>query len=345
MTTLIEPLSASFAATSLVVLAIRHRHVRVVVGATAAAAMVSVAATIQLVRTGHPGWAGATALEIAALSVPIMLLLRTAPLSRGVVWCCALAGLAQSAVILRYVDHTLVMSLASMVLGSLPAAGAAGGGLYLRALDARRRRAVTDAARAQRIALASDLHDFVAHDLTGVVVQAQAALTIAERDPRQAIGSLERIEASGLRALESIDGALELLREHRLDPRTLAELVHGFRVPGGTRVRVAADSSALDRLDARSASVAHRFALEALTNVRRHSPEAERVDVEIADEPQAVRLSVTSDIAGRRRIRRAAAGTGLTHLAQRVAAVGGRLTAGPIDGERWRVTAELPVAR
>ncbi len=345
MTTLIEPLSATFAATSLAVVAARHRHVRVVAGALVAVAIVSVATTIRLVQDDHPGWAGATLLEIAALSVPIMLLVRSPGLTRGLVVCCWLGGLAQSAVILRYLDASLPMSLASMALWLSPAAGAAGAGLYLRALDARRERAVTAAARAQRLELARDLHDFVAHEITGVVVQAQAARTIADRDPIDILG---RIEASGLRALEAIDRTLELLRDKpaRVDLGTLTELARGFGMPGGTRVRLAADPGALDRLDDEAASTAHRIAVETLTNVRRHAHGAKGVDLVIRSGRRTVVLTVTSDmvLATDTRPRRRA-GTGLAHLAERVDALGGHLSAGPVDGARWRVMAELPVAR
>jgi signal transduction histidine kinase len=311
-------------------------------------AIVSLAVTVQFARTGHPGWAGATLLEIVALSVPITLLIRSARLAPGVVACCVFAGVADSAVILRYVDGTLPMSLASMALWSLPAAGAGGAGLYLRVLDARRARAVID----QRIALAHDLHDFVAHDITGVVVQAQAARMVVDRDPQRTVDVLERIETSGLRALGSIDRALDFLRDQGgaassgADLRSLSELARGFRAGGGTDVRLAADPQILNRLSAEAASTVYRFMVETLTNVRRHAPGAKCVDVEITAEQRAVVLAVTNDLArsvgsGSSR----PAGAGLTHLAERITALGGHLTAGPIDGGRWRVVGELPVGR
>jgi signal transduction histidine kinase len=84
-------------------------------------------------------------------------------------------------------------------------------GIYLRTLDAKRSRSVVEARRAQRLEIARDLHDFVAHDVTGMVVQAQAAHVVAARDPKEAIASLERIEEAGLRALGSLDHTVQML--------------------------------------------------------------------------------------------------------------------------------------
>ncbi|MBD0672300.1 histidine kinase, partial [Streptomyces sp. CBMA156] len=70
-----------------------------------------------------------------------------------------------------------------------------GVGCYLRSMDTRARAAVVAGRRAQRLDLARDLHDFAAHDVTGVVVLAQAAQVLARQDPRQAVELLAGIEA------------------------------------------------------------------------------------------------------------------------------------------------------
>ncbi len=345
---MIEPLSASIAAAALALIVARPRHTGAVASAMLVVAVVSSLVTVEFARVDHPGWAGATLLELVALSLPITLLVRSARLSAGLIVSCAFAGVTEGALILRYTDLTLPLSVASMALWSLPAIGAAGAGLYLRALDAHRRQAVTDAARGQRIALARDLHDFVAHDVTALVVQAQAARAVADHDPQRV---LERIEAAGLRALGAIDRTLQLLREdgetapRGADLRSLAELTRRFSADGDTNVQLAADPQILHRLGTQAANAVHRLAIESLTNVRRHAPSATRVDVEItAGERQTVVLAVTNDSVTPVRSGRAA-GTGLAHLADRVAALGGRLSAGPIDGQRWRVRAEFPAAR
>lgn len=91
------------------------------------------------------------------------------------------------------------------------AVGAAGTGLYLRAQDDRRARAVARAMRDQRLEVAGDLHDFVAHEVTGIVLEVQAA-RVAEYDREQTAELLARLEEAGLRALDSMDRTVRTLR-------------------------------------------------------------------------------------------------------------------------------------
>lgn len=90
------------------------------------------------------------------------------------------------------------------------AAAATGGGL--RTLETRRIRAVHEARRSQRLQLAGDLHDFVAHDVSGIVVLAQAAQVIGADRPEEVLPLLRQIEASGLQALGSMDRTVHMLR-------------------------------------------------------------------------------------------------------------------------------------
>nr|WP_134003265.1 histidine kinase dimerization/phosphoacceptor domain-containing protein [Streptomyces sp. 846.5] len=71
------------------------------------------------------------------------------------------------------------------LLLNLLTGGTVGLGSYLRSLDDRRRRAVADTRQRECPELACELHDFVAHHLTGIVVQTQAARTIREIAPEQ----------------------------------------------------------------------------------------------------------------------------------------------------------------
>ncbi|MFH8407931.1 sensor histidine kinase [Streptomyces sp. NPDC018019] len=92
---------------------------------------------------------------------------------------------------------------------ALPPAGVA---LYLRVQEDRRRRAVARARRAQRLEVAGDLHDFVAHEVTGIVLEVQAA-RVAAYDREQTAELLARLEDAGLRALESMDRTVRTLRD------------------------------------------------------------------------------------------------------------------------------------
>ncbi|MFG3254167.1 sensor histidine kinase [Streptomyces sp. NPDC048172] len=239
-------------------------------------------------------------------------------------------------------------------LALFPAGCAVGAGLWLRTLDNRRARAVTDALRAQRLDVAADLHDFVAHELTGIVLEAQAArFGGGEEDDREA---LERIEAAGTRALESMDHTVRSLRTEAAPVRIrgLADLPETVgHVPGATLDLADDVHGTLSRA---AEDTLHRVVTEALTNVRRHAAGTGagagagdvrvRVRVRVVRVAEGVEVTVTDDggvpggARGKAR-RRVGGGTGLAGLAARVEALGGTLEWGP-HGAGWRVRALLP---
>ena len=132
---------------------------------------VSMAVTAYYPLTGTHGDATFWLLvEVPALLALTMLAARRAPFAALV------PGLAVSSILLRMVwPGPPSLILAGCAGWSLGAVGAAAAGLYLRSLDGNRHRAVARAVQDQRLALARDLHDFVAHDVSGMLVQAQAA--------------------------------------------------------------------------------------------------------------------------------------------------------------------------
>ncbi|MEU9079565.1 histidine kinase [Kitasatospora sp. NPDC048538] len=253
-------------------------------------------------------------------------------------------------------------SVVAVALATFPAACAVGVGLHLRAQDDQRARAVQQARHDQRLEVARDLHDFVAHEVTGILLEVQAA-QVCGYDEQQNLELLARLEAAGLRALDSMDHTLRTLR----DPQASADAE-----PPPTRVHGLADIPELvDRFLASGAAgalvlepglpgaapreiedAAYRIVLEALTNVRRHAPRAERLDVEVVRTVHAagpaVRVTVTDG--GRPRghrgsggpARRSTGGTGLAALAERTGALGGTLSVGP-HADGWRVRAVLPL--
>lgn len=266
-------------------------------------------------------------------------------------------------------------------LGVLLAIGI-GIGLYLRAVDARRARSVTAARRDERLELARDLHDFVAHHVTGIVVQAQAARFAASsgaaQSPEQLDTMFEGIEKAGTEALTSMRRMVGLLRDaqHVDDPHAagpygpygpppgggphggapggppdrgsatrpvgdldrLRELVAGFTHPPAV-LSLAPD---LGALPPEVATSAHRVVQEALTNIRKHAADATYVRVSLARFGGGVEVAVRNDGRGRGR-RLPSSGFGLTGLAERVTALGGRLHAGPRPEGGWEVVAVLPL--
>ncbi|MGC0420836.1 sensor histidine kinase [Embleya sp. AB8] len=258
-------------------------------------------------------------------------------------------------------------SVAMCALALLPAAATAGIGLYLRSLDDRRIRAVALARRLQRLEVARDLHDFVAHEVTGIVLEAQAAQLDEPTGPEAARTHelLARIEQAGVRALDSMDRTVRTLRESTDPgggdgselPETAPTRVYGTadlpllveRFTGSGRVRAALDlgPGLPGALPGPLDEAAYFVVLEALTNVRRHAPDTAGVEVAVRLAPnRGVEVSVT-DLGGNSRraaAERAGGGTGLAALRARVEALGGTLSAGPYRNG-WRVVALLPPAQ
>ncbi|GAB2871440.1 histidine kinase [Actinoallomurus bryophytorum] len=295
------------------------------------------------------------AVELVALVVQVALVIRRAP-ARYAIPLGALTATAAIVLPLRFTlrqpaprldDAVVPCAMASfMVICAVAVSG------YLRLLDHRKNAAIQAARRAQRLELAGDLHDFVAHDVTGIVVAAQSLLA-GPFDSEQAEAVLQSIEKAGMQALSSMDRTVHALRETEAGherPRAthgvadLPELVGRFSATGTTRAYLNAHPDAGDTLPREVADTAYRIVVEALTNVRRHAPDATRADVVLAmDEEGRLSIEVTDD--GQAMLRqRPSGGTGLAGLTERVAVLGGALDAGPhLSG--WRLTATLPARR
>src|SRR5829696_9080986 len=178
--------------------------------------------------------------------------------------------------------------LASMLFGVV-AASVAATGAYLRSLDGGRQRQVQLVRAEQRAEIARDLHDFVAHHVTGIVVQAQGARVIADHDPERAAAALEQIEKAGAEAMASMRRMVRVLRnaggsdaDAPVAPLAgvgdLHELIDGFNSAGTITAALHVEGP-VDDLPVEIGSSAYRVVMEALTNVRRHANKASRVDI------------------------------------------------------------------
>jgi signal transduction histidine kinase len=217
-------------------------------------------------------------------------------------------------------------------------------GLCLRWLDARRRAVAERVRRDERLALARELHDVVAHHITGIVVQAQAAQLVAGGHPLT--GPLAGIEAAGSDALTAMRRVVGLLRDTddaapaMAGTERLSELVERFaghgppvqlRMPdGGTR------------WPPEVTSTVYRVVQESLTNISRHAPHAHAVTVSVAQEQKRVTVEVVDD-ATPVPARYHRGGYGLIGMRERVETLGGTLLVGPRPGAGWSVRATLPV--
>jgi len=245
-------------------------------------------------------------------------------------------------------DSGIIMGLLfALVAGSVAATGA-----YLRSLDGSRRRQVQLVRAEQRAELARDLHDFVAHHVTGIVVQAQGARIIAAQDPERVAAALEQIEKAGAEAMASMRRMVGVLRNTDGQPDApvaplagiadLVPLVEGFTAAGPIAARLHIEG-VLDGLPVEVTSSAYRVVMEALTNVRRHAHHATAVDVVLHRTPDWLLVRISDD--GQGGITRGAAGFGLIGLGERVDALGGRIQAGPDPAGGWVVDAAIPLGR
>jgi signal transduction histidine kinase len=221
-------------------------------------------------------------------------------------------------------------------------------GLRDRAARAERERELlaSQAVAEERVRIARELHDVVAHNVSLMVVQAQAVGAVSD-DERER-GALDQIAALGRQGLAEMHRMLGVLRpgegtvEADLAPQPgvgdLHELVDHAR-GAGLEVTLAVEGEPRP-LPAGVDLSAYRIVQEALTNVVRHSG-SRHADVTIRYEPRGLELSVVDD--GRGPSSNGDGGHGLVGMRERVALFGGELAAGPgPEGRGYAVHAVLP---
>ncbi|SCK28241.1 Signal transduction histidine kinase [Streptomyces sp. AmelKG-E11A] len=214
----------------------------------------------------------------------------------------------------------------------------------------------------ERLRIARDLHDVVAHHIALVNVQAGVAAHLMDKRPDQAKAALAHVREASRSALGELRATVGLLRQTG-DPEAptepapgldrLEELADTFR-HAGLPVEVARGDQG-SKLPAAVDLASYRIIQEALTNVQKHAGERARAEVSVVRVGPHVEITVLDD--GSRDSRRPpaadtarppadppqAGGHGLLGMRERVTALGGALTAGPRYGGGFRVHAILPV--
>ena len=219
----------------------------------------------------------------------------------------------------------------------------------LRRTEAEREREAERRVELERLWIARELHDVLAHTIAVIGVQAGVAAEALADAPDQARAALRTIREKSREATAEIRAAVGVLREPGHDaPRApvpgLAQLGEVVDVAAATDLRVDVSVSGEARpLPAAVDSTAYRIVQESLTNVLRHAG-AREVRVSIQYEPDAVVVEIVDD--GRGPANGAGSATdghGLTGMRERAAALGGRLEAGPTSGgSGFRVRSRLP---
>lgn len=239
-------------------------------------------------------------------------------------------------------------------------------------------RSATLAVAEERVRIARELHDIVAHGVSLMTIQIAAARRVGATKPEAADQALAAAEQAGRQSLAELRSLLAVLRsaDASLGAASRPDPVTGTLLPppafdGGDELaptsplpRLADIDDLVDNLRAAGldASLAvtgevpapvppgtelacYRVVQESLTNVVRHAPGA-RVVVDLDYSPAAIDIVVDDDGAGHPAPRAAASGHGLLGMRERVAASGGTLEVGPrATGPGWRVHARFPLRR
>ena len=235
--------------------------------------------------------------------------------------------------------------------------------------------------REERVRIARELHDVVAHTLAVITVQAGVGRRLMAKRPEEAGTALESIEAIGRTAQEELQVVLGLLRDEEagtaalapapklVDIKELAETVRASGTPVDLRM------SGIDRpLSAALELSVYRVVQEALTNVVKHAPGA-RAAVDLAVGGREIHIDVVDDGGGAASLPGggigqpdpgtgppsgdlrqppapgpaltltpgAGRGHGIVGMRERIAAFGGRLVAEPLPGRGFRVSAQVPI--
>lgn len=210
-----------------------------------------------------------------------------------------------------------------------------------------RTRDIDEAKAREREQLARDLHDAVAHHVSGIAIQAQAGRAVATLHPERATEALAVIEGAASRTLTELRTMVGVLRASEgadFGPGPgVADLGRlAGHAGGGPRVDVEL-SGELDDLSPVVGAALYRLTQESVTNARRHARSATRVAVRVVGDAEQVRLTVDDDgavsTAGG-----SASGFGLVGMRERAKLLGGTFHAGPSAGGGWRVEAILPRA-
>lgn len=205
----------------------------------------------------------------------------------------------------------------------------------------------------ERTRIARDLHDVVAHSLSVIAVQADAAEAALQRDPTRAAEPLRAIRSSARDALTDMRQMLHLLRAEDTDAPAdraparsvsdLTQLVDGMAEAG---LQIQTEIRLPDDLPAGLGLAVYRIAQEGLTNVRRHAGPV-RTRLVVVDQGHQVRVEISNEapatVPARAVDTDSSTGHGLIGARERALAVGGTLQAGTTESGGFTLVAHLPL--
>lgn len=216
----------------------------------------------------------------------------------------------------------------------------------IRAEHEREQRAA-EAVANERVRIARELHDVVAHEMTVMTIQSAGARRILDTDPEQAAQAMTSAEAAGHRGLTEMRRLLGMLRTS--DPKTTAplpglesleELVEQMETAGlPTTLEITGESKDLPLgIDLN----AYRIIQESLTNTLKHGGPNATATVSLRFSDDVLHVEVRDDGRGAS-ARPTPDGQGLVGMQERVALLKGSMQAGPRPGGGFRVAAKIPI--
>jgi signal transduction histidine kinase len=333
------------------VLAWRHHYPRFVVCVS----------TALVVGYTLPGYENGVSLLIPAVAVGTLAAM--VPARRSVPWTVAVTAVLMAATAannpLGWNGGAFPLVPANIAVAFFAGIAIANRHAYVRASQLQAaREAALDAQRRvdeERLRIARELHDVVAHTMATITVQAAAASQLLRDRPEEAAASLQAIRAAGKDGLRELRAILDVLRSagggpDAADPTQpapglarLDALAEGVRAAGlPVTVTVTGQPRALPAITDLSA---FRIVQEALTNAIRHAGPAtaavtadygpDELRVEVTDTGRGLTSSAATAAHG--------AGHGLRGMRERATAAGGTIDIGPLPGGGFRVAARLPL--
>jgi signal transduction histidine kinase len=213
-------------------------------------------------------------------------------------------------------------------------------------LRAEQEQFAAESVRYERTRIARELHDIVAHCLSVMVVQASAGQRVSDSDQDGMALALASVAQAAAQAQEEIGRLVDLLGAEPVagSSASLEMIDELARRAAATGLQVSCQlAGSLDELGPEASRTAYRVVQEAVTNALKHAPGA---PVTVTVEAQGSQVAVAVRNAAPRgrpsELEGSGGQFGLAAMRERVAACGGRLTAGPSPDGGWQVLALLP---
>ncbi|GEK81578.1 sensor histidine kinase [Agrococcus baldri] len=199
----------------------------------------------------------------------------------------------------------------------------------------------------ERVRIARELHDVVAHHVSAMGVQAGAARRVLAVDAEKASDALRHVERSAREAIVELRSLVVTLRSDDDGTASAPELgalpaLVSAAVDAGQRV-VLTEIGTPRPVSPMVGLTAYRIVQEALTNSRKHAGPMARVDVRVRYLPEELEVEIADDGHGSG-LGAHGAGAGLVGMRERVGALGGAIEVGPRSRGGWLVRARMPAA-